>query len=402
MIGRTTDPLEDAAESYGSQIRRELARYGTQTHSELLTKTDWSWEDIFSAESELLRVLPDKELRRRAWIVYERFTDVVGAEKAARHATLKVDDCDLDSLRADLLQIQAETARQYTIGFQVERERGLLTLFIVRVAMIAFGVLVAILAWSFLNDWIHATILTAGGIVAAAYVSQRYLAWRKRSARRPISPASLALLLLCMLAAGFTAAAPADPPASAPTTTSASTPTKTSTSTPTTSSTSAANTSPKPATSRPADTSSGPEPIDSVPDILLFPLVAVAGMLGATFSILQRAQGSGIGEPLTSLFNLRAARRQSYLSITSGAIAALVLFAVFSGGMIEGGLFPKFVNHAASTTSGFPMKLFVFLTQSGPQTNLDHGKLLVWAFIGGFAERFVPDMLDKFTASAKK
>jgi len=98
-----------------------------------------------------------------------------------------------------------------------------------------------------------------------------------------------------------------------------------------------------------------------------------------------------------ALFSLRAARRQAYLSIISGAISALVVFSVFAGGMVQGALFPTFVNKFTYTDAPFPMKLYDFFNSTGPQTHLDHGKLLVWCFIAGFAERFVPDMLDRFT-----
>lgn len=90
-------------------------------------------------------------------------------------------------------------------------------------------------------------------------------------------------------------------------------------------------------------------------------------------------------------------------SVVSGAIAALVVFAIFCGGMLEGGLFPKIVNNLSPATDGPPMmELITFLNETGPVKHVDYGKLLVWAFIAGFAERFVPDVLDKFTASARK
>jgi len=147
------------------------------------------------------------------------------------------------------------------------------------------------------------------------------------------------------------------------------------------------------------------KPVESTsPGLPIGALVAIAGIMGATFSILQRAQRSTLGtEPVVALFSLRAARRQAYLSIISGVISALVIFCVFAGGMVQGALFPTFVNKFTyGTTVRFPMKLYDFFNSTGPQTHLDHGKLLVWCFIAGFAERFVPDMLDRFTSAAKK
>ena len=46
--------------------------------------------------------------------------------------------------------------------------------------------------------------------------------------------------------------------------------------------------------------------------------------------------------------------------------------------------------------------LKTFIEQLQPENTLDWGKLLVWSFIAGFAERFVPDTLDRLIARSEQ
>ena len=62
-----------------------------------------------------------------------------------------------------------------------------------------------------------------------------------------------------------------------------------------------------------------------------------------------------------------------------GSVFATLLFLAFLGGLVQGSLFPQFVN-----LSWFSL---VFLPA-------DWARLMVWSFIAGFSERFVPDLLN--------
>jgi len=373
MLFNAEDPIKGAAESYAVLLQQDLDKYAGTDRSALPKIVDWQW--IFAAESELLRRLPEPELRRRAWIIYDRYASIAGAERSARRAaanTLNIDNCDFESLRADLLQVQAETARLHTIGYEVEHERGLLTRMIRNIAIAALVSLVVVIMYPALAElarWIVGA--TAFIIVLLVYFAARPRASRPTGASAgPFGTSAASGVIVFLMFLSLSSAA-----------LSAQTITKTS------------------------QTDSSLQIVESKsPEMAVGAMVALAGILGATFSIMQRAQRNTIGlDPVVALFSLRAARRQAYLSLAGGAIGALLLYCVFAGGMVQGALFPAFVNKwTYGTEVRFPMKLFDFLESTGPQTHFDHGKLLVWCFIAGFAERFVPDMLDRFTTSGNK
>jgi hypothetical protein len=84
-----------------------------------------------------------------------------------------------------------------------------------------------------------------------------------------------------------------------------------------------------------------------------------------------------------------------YLAPLSGMIFAMLLYAIFASGLLRGSVFPDIqAEHANSLFSSF-------LT-THPHDAKGYFLLVVWCFIAGFAEQFVPDVLDSLLARTNK
>jgi hypothetical protein len=115
---------------------------------------------------------------------------------------------------------------------------------------------------------------------------------------------------------------------------------------------------------------------------LLF--VAFSGAVGGFVSLQRRIQSIPTdGDPLLSIFELENGKITLLLAPMSGAIFALFLYFAFLGQQLAGGVFPKVVPFDPAKPGGLLL------------WDLDFGKLLIWSFIAGFAERFVPDTISR-------
>jgi hypothetical protein len=103
-------------------------------------------------------------------------------------------------------------------------------------------------------------------------------------------------------------------------------------------------------------------------------LVLLMGALGGFLSVQQRIEKIPTEQdPILTMFQLQNGRFAVHLAPLIGATCALVLFLILQAGLITGAVFPD---------------------MGKPFIAAEYGKLLVWCFIAGFAERFVPDTLD--------
>jgi hypothetical protein len=182
-------------------------------------------------------------------------------------------------------------------------------------------------------------------------------------------------------------------------------------------------------------------------------IVVVAGITGAFVSMQQRFQSiSDKGDPVYNLSLLTHGWFSIFLSPISGAIFAVILYLFFVGGLLSGSIFPKIktlsepksdyvfsapvvttetsdsteqkpsnssqsnANSANAQTTATPANsnsttanieqnriigLTDFLPETGPATGIDFALLIIWSFIAGFAERFVPDTLMRLVEQKK-
>jgi hypothetical protein len=183
---------------------------------------------------------------------------------------------------------------------------------------------------------------------------------------------------------------------------------------------------------------------DGIP---VLPIVIAMGMIGGYVSLQRRIQAvPSTGDPIVSLAELSNSRFSIFLAPISGAVFASVLYLIFIGGLVKGPLFPTVStapgscedlsrndNSGAQTNSALAPAQTVpsnstnevekqssdnqkpaekappcaktlnfdeFVKHTGPASGEAFAVLLVWSFIAGFAERFVPDTLDRLIAES--
>ncbi|MEN3809735.1 hypothetical protein ABH309_03460 [Chromobacterium piscinae] len=124
-------------------------------------------------------------------------------------------------------------------------------------------------------------------------------------------------------------------------------------------------------------------------------LSAIFGILGAFASVLQRIQSVGekAGAAVQSGASVAMLMEGSwslYLALASGAVFGILGFWLLAGGLggtfLSARLVPQFGASGATCDSlALPYLL----------AGADYGKMAVWAFFFGFAERFIPDLLTQ-------
>ena len=120
----------------------------------------------------------------------------------------------------------------------------------------------------------------------------------------------------------------------------------------------------------------------------LMVMIFAAGLVGGFVSIQQRLPKIGQAE----LQELSASWTSIMLIPINGGIFALVLHLAFLGGILEGGLFPKYYIETPPDP-GAVATMAHWMVGIRPDSATDLGKLIFWSFAAGFSERLVPQII---------
>jgi hypothetical protein len=132
--------------------------------------------------------------------------------------------------------------------------------------------------------------------------------------------------------------------------------------------------------------------------------VIYCGLIGGFVSSQRRMQTIPTGgDPLTSIYELKNGQYFLWFAPLTGGIFALVLMLIFMGRILQGIIFPEFSNLDPGRVllQVIHGNNWVFTSTLLPKTSADYALLFLWSFIAGFAERFVPDAVDRLTTRAE-
>lgn len=142
-------------------------------------------------------------------------------------------------------------------------------------------------------------------------------------------------------------------------------------------------------------------------------LIAIVGMAGAIISTIQRLQKATsrdamVDDGIFELISLRIGWLSILMSFGIGGVSALFIYALISAGLLDT-LVPQLagsptnqnvlpeVCELGKTCAHWADQTYQAL---GLHSRADLFKLTVYAFVAGFAERFVPDTINKLAKDA--
>ena len=152
-------------------------------------------------------------------------------------------------------------------------------------------------------------------------------------------------------------------------------------------------------------------------------LVIWSGLLGGSISVLLRLGSTETRDQGSTLIaEFDKAIKTSFLAPVTGSVFAVVLYVIFCAHLVDGTIFPTMqtamtTEEAAAEASllsssvsnnvvsdhatNQQSKLGLQITYMHPKSSRDLSLVLVWCFIAGFFERFVPDLLSSIAKRNK-
>lgn len=120
-----------------------------------------------------------------------------------------------------------------------------------------------------------------------------------------------------------------------------------------------------------------------------------AGSVGAVINNYYRLARLQENDAINTITHPRVIVTQFYVSLLFSGILGFIAYGLFASRLLQGDLFPTFKQMEHPYLS-----IHYLLTLVSPETNLDAAKAIIWAFIAGFSERFVPNAIDALTKAA--
>jgi hypothetical protein len=148
---------------------------------------------------------------------------------------------------------------------------------------------------------------------------------------------------------------------------------------------------------------------EAVNVVVNFALIAFIGAAGAMVSVLRRTESamesaSSEIDPVRQVSALSQGLTAVFIAAFVGMSVSFVLVAFFASGLVREGaivgggaasLFPTIVPCRYDCPISLVNRGLMFAAAG------DSAKMMVWAFIGGFSEQLVPDVLDRLTKAAR-
>ena len=148
---------------------------------------------------------------------------------------------------------------------------------------------------------------------------------------------------------------------------------------------------------------------EAVNIIANFSLIAFIGAAGAMVSVLRRTESamesaSSEIDPVRQVSALSQGLTAVFIAAFVGMSVSFVLVAFFASGLVREGaivgggaasLFPTIIPCRYDCPLSLVNRGLMFAAAG------DSAKMMVWAFIGGFSEQLVPDVLDRLTKAAR-